>query len=703
MKRYIKTICFSMMLMFSTSAMAQNKVVTGTVIDDLGEPVIGATVRVEGTKIATVTDFDGNYKIEVPEKGKIVISYIGYKDATTTGGRLQLESDSNDLEEVVVVGYGTQKKAHLTGSVGTVDMNDAAEITAGSLGATLSGLVNGLSVDDSDSKPGARAELYIRDAKSQAALKGYNATTNGSTEPLYVIDGYIYPNDVKVGNDRQNLGAEAFSNLDASEVESISVLKDAAAAVYGARAANGVILVTTKKGKLGAPRISYSGSFGITNEVSRPKMLSAYNFGRLYNIITARDPKNASLSPQSDLFQADELEAMKSLNYDLLDKYWKTGYTMKHSVNVSGATDNVSYFGGIGYFKQDGNLGNLDYDRWNYRAGMDVKISKWLSANINISGDYGKKNSPYISDGQGGDDYYRLLYRPTYYPEYVNGHQHTQPQPLGGTAQHSCRLHTAHGLRLGLHQGLVEALRARTGRVSGFRKELLQMSSRLTIANWAEDDQPREKLRDKGAQALSNAELLAILIGSGSPGVSAVELMQQVLNDCKNNLNTMGKMSIRQLMDYKGIGEAKAITILAACELGKRRQEQSPLERPDLGTATRIYNYMRPKMQDLDTEEFWVLLLNQNYRLIKDIRISHGGISEVSVDVRIIMREAVLANATVLAVCHNHPSGSISPSRQDDQITQTIHRACDTMRLHFLDHLIITDGQYFSYHESGKV
>lgn len=229
------------------------------------------------------------------------------------------------------------------------------------------------------------------------------------------------------------------------------------------------------------------------------------------------------------------------------------------------------------------------------------------------------------------------------------------------------------------------------------------MSSRLTIAHWAEDDQPREKLRDKGAQALSNAELLAILIGSGSPGVSAVELMQQVLNDCKNNLNMMGKMSIRQLMDYKGIGEAKAITILAACELGKRRQEQSPLERPDLGTATRIYNYMRPKMQDLDTEEFWVLLLNQNYRLIKDIRISHGGISEVSVDVRIIMREAVLANATVLAVCHNHPSGSIRPSRQDDQITQTIHRACDTMRLHFLDHLIITDGQYFSYHESGKV
>ena len=421
MKKYMKTLCLGLMLMFSASAMAQNKVVTGTVIDELGEPVIGATVRVEGTKNATVTDFDGNYKIEVPEKGKIVVSYIGYKDAVTTGGQLKLETNSNDLEEVVVVGYGVQKKAHLTGSVGTVDMNEASEITTGSLGATLSGLVNGLSVDDG-SKPGERATLSIRDAKSQASLAGYNATTNGSTEPLYVIDGYIYPNDVKVGNERQNLGAEAFSNLDASEVESISVLKDAAAAVYGARAANGVILVTTKKGKLGKPSISYSGSFGITNEVSRPSMLSAYNFGRLYNIIQARDPKNASLNATTQLFQADELEAMKNLDYDLLDKYWKTGYTQKHSVNVSGATDNVSYFGGISYFKQDGNLGNLDYDRWNYRAGIDVKISKWMSANLNVNGDYGKKNSPYISDGGGGDDYYRLLYRPTYYPEYVNGH-----------------------------------------------------------------------------------------------------------------------------------------------------------------------------------------------------------------------------------------------------------------------------------------
>lgn len=225
---------------------------------------------------------------------------------------------------------------------------------------------------------------------------------------------------------------------------------------------------------------------------------------------------------------------------------------------------------------------------------------------------------------------------------------------------------------------------------------------KLTIAHWSESDQPREKLRDKGPQALSDAELLAILIGSGTPGVSAVELMQEVLSNCNNNLNTLGKMTIHQLMDYKGIGEAKAITILAACELGKRRQMETPEERPDLGTATRIYNHMRPMMQDLDVEEFWVLLLNQHYRLIKKVRISHGGITETAVDIRIIMREAVLANCTILAVCHNHPSGNLSPSRQDDELTRSIKRACELMRIHFLDHIIITDGNYYSYHESGK-
>ena len=229
------------------------------------------------------------------------------------------------------------------------------------------------------------------------------------------------------------------------------------------------------------------------------------------------------------------------------------------------------------------------------------------------------------------------------------------------------------------------------------------MSEKLTIANWSPDDQPREKLRDKGPQTLTKAELLAILVGSGYPGVSAVELMQQILERCNNNLNTLGKMSIRDLCQYKGVGEAKAITILAACELGKRRQMETAEERPDLGTATRIYNHMHPVLQDEDVEEFWLLLMNQNHRLIKKMRIARGGISEVSVDVRIIIKEAVLANATILAVCHNHPSGSLKPSAMDDDLTYSIQNACRLMRIRFLDHVIITDGAYYSYHEEGKV
>ena len=229
------------------------------------------------------------------------------------------------------------------------------------------------------------------------------------------------------------------------------------------------------------------------------------------------------------------------------------------------------------------------------------------------------------------------------------------------------------------------------------------MSDKLNINQWSEDDRPRERLERLGAQALSDAELLAILVGSGSTKEDAVSLMKRILSDCQNNLNTLGKLTIRDLCQYNGIGPAKAITILAACELGKRRQAEKPQERPDLGTATLLYKYMHPKMQDLDTEEFWLLLMNQNYRLIKELRIAHGGITEVAVDIRLLLKEALLCNATILAVCHNHPSGSIRPSRADNDLTQRILRACQLMNIKFLDHVIVTDGLYYSYHESGVI
>ena len=224
--------------------------------------------------------------------------------------------------------------------------------------------------------------------------------------------------------------------------------------------------------------------------------------------------------------------------------------------------------------------------------------------------------------------------------------------------------------------------------------------SNITINHWAEEDRPREKLERLGASALSDAELLAILIGSGSARESAVDLMRRILKDCHNNLNSLGKMSISELQRYHGMGPAKAITILAACELGKRRRESDREQREDLGSATAIYNYMHPKLQDLDVEEFHVLLMNQAFKLIKAIPISHGGMTETAVDIRVIMKHALLNNTTVMAVCHN---GNTCPSMHDDRLTQQIKRACETMRICFLDHVIITDGQYYSYHEEGKL
>lgn len=226
---------------------------------------------------------------------------------------------------------------------------------------------------------------------------------------------------------------------------------------------------------------------------------------------------------------------------------------------------------------------------------------------------------------------------------------------------------------------------------------------KLNIPDWPEEDRPREKLMEKGVNALSDAELLAILIGSGSTKESAVALMKRVMTQCDNNLNALGKMSLRELMQFHGIGEAKAITIIAACELGKRRAACMPTERENMGSAEEIYNYMHPKMQDLDVEEAWILMLNQKLKLIKATRISHGGLSETAVDIRVAMKEAILNNTTVLALCHNHPSNNRRPSTQDDQLTKRMKEACNTLRIHFLDHIIICDGSYYSYNEEGRL
>ena len=231
----------------------------------------------------------------------------------------------------------------------------------------------------------------------------------------------------------------------------------------------------------------------------------------------------------------------------------------------------------------------------------------------------------------------------------------------------------------------------------------MNITERLTITQWAEEDRPREKMMMHGASALSNAELLAILIGSGNAEESAVELMRKVLNDYHNNLNELGKASIDDLCRYKGIGSAKAISILAASELGKRRKEEAVKERVTILSSKDVYDCFYPLMCDLPTEEFWVLMLNQASKIIDKVKISAGGLSATAVDVRCILREALIKRASAIVLCHNHPSGNIRPSKEDDLLTRHVAQASECMDIRLVDHIILTDGAFYSYSDEGRI
>ena len=226
---------------------------------------------------------------------------------------------------------------------------------------------------------------------------------------------------------------------------------------------------------------------------------------------------------------------------------------------------------------------------------------------------------------------------------------------------------------------------------------------KLTICQWAEEDRPREKMMLKGSGALSDAELLAILIGSGNTEESAVELMRRILVSCHNDLNELAHWEVRDFSRFKGFGPAKSIAIMAALELGKRRKLQEVKERVVISCSKDIYELFHPLMCDLELEEFWVLLLNQANKVIDPVRISTGGIAGTFVDVRSVFREALLQRATQMAVVHNHPSGNTRPSQEDKALTQRILTAAKTMNIHLIDHLIVCDGQYYSFADEGLI
>lgn len=223
----------------------------------------------------------------------------------------------------------------------------------------------------------------------------------------------------------------------------------------------------------------------------------------------------------------------------------------------------------------------------------------------------------------------------------------------------------------------------------------------FSIKHWSEDDKPREKLMLKGKIALSDAELLAILIGSGSRNESAVDLCKRILASNENNLNQLGKQSIQQLLQFKGIGEAKAITIIAALELGKRRRLEEAKQLTQIKSSKDVFEHMQPLIGDLQNEEFWVLLLNNSNKIIQKIQLSKGGLTATLVDVRLLFKQALEHFATAIILVHNHPSGQLKPSEADKNITRKIADAGNVLEIKLLDHIIVTEHDYFSFADDG--
>lgn len=223
-----------------------------------------------------------------------------------------------------------------------------------------------------------------------------------------------------------------------------------------------------------------------------------------------------------------------------------------------------------------------------------------------------------------------------------------------------------------------------------------------SIKEWAVDDRPREKAIKNGISSLSKSELLAILVGSGNDEESAVDLMKRVLNSCGNSISELAKLSVDDLCTFRGIGPAKAITIVAACELWKRREEKTG-EQPCITSSLDLYRYFHPVLCDSPVERCYVLLLNSKNRVIDHVLIGTGGFTATVVDIRLVIREALMKRATTIALCHNHPSGSTKPSREDDKLTENLAQACKVMNIRLLDHLVITDGAYFSYNDEARL
>lgn len=389
--------------------------VTGTVTNENGEPLAGVTVSIKGTETSTATDDAGIFRLNLPMGTEtLIISYVGYRtqeiavDGRTTLD-VVLQMDEGSLDEVIVTGYGgVTTKGVTTGAIDAIKGEEIEDLPLGNLSAALTGRILGADISGGTSRPGSAAQLTIRNPLS--------LSKNPTISPLYIIDDVIQVTSQGFPDN------SLFNSLDPSEIESITILKDASAAIYGSRAANGAVIVTTKRGKTGAPRISYSGSAGVNDESYRTKMLSAYEMAQYVNIVNGPYGENRDFETQY-FFSDDELEHLKNVNYDWLESNWKPSLNMRHTLNVSGGAEKATYFANISYYTQDGNIGKLDHNKWTMRAGADVNVFAGFKAGLQVSGsfqDISKINNE-LGGESGESDYQNLLRAPRYIPRYIDG------------------------------------------------------------------------------------------------------------------------------------------------------------------------------------------------------------------------------------------------------------------------------------------
>ncbi|GAB3018222.1 TonB-dependent receptor [Niabella terrae] len=398
-----------------TGLLAQTRTIHGTVVDDsTNTPISGVTIKVKAGLQSAVSNMEGKFTMNIPTSGATLeYSHVGYEFGTIVvpesgDVNIRMIKMALDLDEVVVVGYGTQRRSDITGSVATANMDRVAELPVSSIAQALVGQIPGLNVTGGSQRPGDNATLDIR--------QQFGYSKDGSSPlPLIIIDDIIQI-DPETGLPTMN----QFNVLDPTEVESITVLRDAAASIYGARASQGAIIIKTKKGRIGAPKISYSGKFEFNDAVSFGKTMSAYEYG-----IFANRFFRAKGNDESSLFDANELEAMKSLNYDWLKEAWQAGGAMQHSLNVSGGSERATYFAGAGYYTQRPNLGSQDYDKWSFRSGVDVKVVNNLKLSASVSANNSQVEKSFtkisVNDGAFGNnseqtDYAVLNHMPKYIP-----------------------------------------------------------------------------------------------------------------------------------------------------------------------------------------------------------------------------------------------------------------------------------------------